>query len=276
MSISSELIANYSTFCYYINPEENQWDKTIHAHTTEEILLLAEEGTCSVFCNGTTHEIKTPAFIWTRAGSYHKISDATVKQWDSYFISFTPKILDDIPPKQQYYNFIEDHMMFALPLTAAQLDRLGKLFSALVGSPIPQRAPLLSCIFHQISLYLRTGAETICASSSYNYIFKVLSVLEKIENTGLTTEILAKQFHVSRAKLAKDFKKCTGHTIHAFQLRVRLQAARLQLVTTKKPLMQIASDCGFTNRSHLIRCFRTEYGVTPGLCRKNSKINKTS
>lgn len=235
----------------------------------EEILLLTEKGSCTVTCNGNTYQIPTPAFIWTRPGSYHMVSGYEAKEKRSYMISFTPKLLKDIPPVQRYYDFIRDHAMFALPLNEKRLFRPERLFTTLLESPMPQRAPLLACIFHQISLYLKAGAETICCPGSYSYIFKVIAMLEQLDNKGLTTALLAEQFHVSKAKLEKDFKKCTGHTLHAFRLRVQLQAARLQLITTDSSLAQIADACGFTDRSHLIRCFRAEYGVTPGQCRKN-------
>ena len=199
------------------------------------------------------------------------VSGFMAREKRSYMISFTPKLLEDIPPVQRYYNFIGDYAMFAMPINSKRLFRLEKLFATLIESPMPQRAPLMACIFNQISLYLESCAETMCCLGNYNYIFKVIDQLKQLSDKNTTTALLAKQFHVSKNKLEKDFKNCTGHTVHAFRLRVQLQAARLQLVTTEKSLAQIASDCDFTDRSHLIRCFRKEYGITPGQCRKNYK-----
>ena len=202
------------------------------------------------------------------------VTDATIDKVWSYAISFTPKLLNEVQPSQQYYDFAKGHAMFALPLNADQSLRLEKLFNAMMGSPIPQRSLLLACVFHQISQYLRKGAAPICSTGGYSYVFKVIAELEQLKNADLTTAVLAEQFHVSKTKLEEDFKRCTGFTIHAFRLRVQLQAARLQMITTKKSLAQIADDCGFTDHSHLIRCFRAEYGITPGRYRKDIK-NRT-
>lgn len=269
MSFAGKRYSNYSAFVTHISPGEDYWDRNIHAHTTEELLLLTEEGICTVTCNGNTYQVPTPAFIWTRPGAYHLVSGFSAKTKRSFMISFIPRLLEDIPPAWRYYDFIQDCAMFAMSLSNARLFRLERLFTALLESPMPQRAPLLTCIFHQASLYLKAGMETVCAPNSFSYIFKVIAILEKQNNKDLTTALLAEQFHVSKSKLERDFKNCTGHTIHAFRLQVQLQAARLQLTTTDKSLTQIATDCGFTDRSHLIRCFRTEYGMTPGQCRKN-------
>lgn len=271
MSFAGKRYSENATFFTPIIPGEDYWDRKIHAHTTEEILLLTEKGTCTVICNGETRQIPTPAVIWNRVGSYHMVSGATNEEKRSYAISFTPKLLNEVQPSQRYYDFAQGHAMFALPLREDRLERLERLFKTMMGSPIPQRSLLLACVFHQISLYLRKGAEPICSSGGYSYIFKVISELEQLKNTDLTTVVLAEKFHVSKTKLEEDFKRCTGHTIHAFRLRVQLQAARLQLITTQKTLAQIADDCCFTDHSHLIRCFRAEYGMTPGQYRKHIK-----
>ena len=271
MSFATERYSENATFFTPIIPGEDFWDRTIHAHTTEEILLLTEKGSCTVVCNGDSRQIPTPAFIWNRVGSYHMVSGATNEEIRSFAISFTPKLLNEVQPSQRYYDFVKGHAMFALSLTEDQLLRMQTLFETMMGSPIPQRSLLLACVFHQIGLYLRKGAEPVCSSGSYSYIFKVIVELEQLKNINLTTAALARQFHVSKTKLEEDFKRCTGYTIHAFRLRVQLQAARLQLLTTQKSLAQIADDCGFTDHSHLIRCFRAEYGLTPGQYRKNLK-----
>lgn len=274
MSYAGKRYADYASFIspiFPVTPGHNYWDKTPKAHTVEEIILFSEQGTCSVFCNGITYQIPTPAFIWNKAGSYHMISDFTVTQETSYLATFTQKFLEDVPSKLRCYDFMQDRAMFAMPLDAQRLLRLETLFASLIDSPMEQRSALLGCVFHQISLYLKSGVNTICSSNSYSYISKVIAVLEQLENTKLTTAALAGDFHVGKTKLETDFKKCTGYTIHAFRQRVQLQAARHRLITTEKTLSQIANECGFTDRAHLIRCFRAEYGITPGEHRKNYK-----
>ena len=83
-----------------------------------------------------------------------------------------------------------------------------------------------------------------------------------------TLDVLAERFHVGKTKLKADFKKITDMPIHTFRLRQQLHAARSQMARTDASLAQVASDCGFTDESHLIRAFRAEYGITPGAFRK--------
>ena len=271
MSYAGIRYSHYSTFFSPIFPHEDYWDHQLHSHTTEELLLLVSEGSCIVDSNGNSYQIPTPAFIWNRAGSYHLVSNAVKGTRPSYVASFLPSILTDVPEKLRYDAFMQRYAMFALPLKEDQLYRLEALFQILVESPLPQRQLLLPCIFHQVTQYLNNGATPICCSSHYNYVFQVLSLLERSGCEKTTSRDLAKRFHVSKNKLEADFKKATGYTIHAFRMRIQLQTARVMLASTSQSLVQVATACGFTDESHLIRSFRKEYGMTPGAFRKTHK-----
>ena len=268
MSYAGRRYAEHSTFFTPIFPYEDYWDQQIHSHTTEELLLIVTEGICTVDSNGHSYQIPTPAFIWNRAGSYHLVSNVNKGDRPSSAASFLPSILADIPAKLRFADFMQGYGLFAMPLNPERLFRLEALFMVLVESPLPQRQLLLPCIFHQVSQYLKNGAETICSASRYSYIFQVLSLLESAGNEKLTIKELAERFHVSRNKLESDFKQATGQTIHAFRMRIHMQSAQFMLINTKQSLVQIAVACGFTDESHLIRAFRKEHGITPGMFRK--------
>ena len=271
MSYAGARYSQYSTFFSPLFPYEDYWDQQIHSHTTEEMLLIVSEGTCTIDSNGNTYQIPTPAFIWNRAGSYHLISNVKKGDRPSYVASFLPSILADIPPKLLFTDFMKGHGMFALSLNPEQLHRLEDFFKVMQPSSLPQRQLLLPCIFRQITQYLKAGAEPICSSSRYGYIFQVLSILEHLDSEKVTSKDLAERFHVSKNKLEADFKRATGQTVHSFRMQIQLQSARMMLASTKKSQAEIAIACGFTDESHLIRSFRDNYNITPGTFRKQYK-----
>jgi len=59
------------------------------------------------------------------------------------------------------------------------------------------------------------------------------------------------------------FKKSTGTSPHQFILRARVQRAVDLIVGSTSPLSDIALRCGFANQSHMSRCVRRFYGMTP-------------
>jgi AraC family transcriptional regulator len=67
----------------------------------------------------------------------------------------------------------------------------------------------------------------------------------------------------SRAHFARAFRNVTGVSAHAFVLQRRLAEA-LRLVRQRRmPVKEIAAQCGFADRTHLSRAFKTYFGASP-------------
>lgn len=65
------------------------------------------------------------------------------------------------------------------------------------------------------------------------------------------------EFHFHRM-----FSKTCGITPHNWVMQCRIMRAKQLL--TQEPMTQVASACGFSSQSHLIRKFKEQVGVTPG------------
>lgn len=270
MSCNSEEYVRYSTFCMRVNPKKDPWEAEVRVHTIEEMILVCTEGTCTVISNGHSQQIPTPAFIWNRLGSFHAMSQID-EEAEAYLACFHPQIFAEMPKRLIPNDFVSDSSLFALPLSAAQAERIKQLYLVLFNSPHFQRQLLFPCIFHQISQYLKNGSEPITLTNPCDYIVDVVDFLQHHWSEKLTIPELAEKFHVGTTKLKKDFKHITTETIHGYQLRMQLHAARRLLNSTELPLVQIASECGFTDESHLIRSFRKDLGITPGASRLRHK-----
>ncbi len=79
----------------------------------------------------------------------------------------------------------------------------------------------------------------------------------------LTVGELAGAAAMSPSAFSRAFRSAMGETPWAFVRRRRLERAGEQMTRTDDTLMQIAADCGFTDASHLARCWKRAYGITP-------------
>ncbi len=79
----------------------------------------------------------------------------------------------------------------------------------------------------------------------------------------LTTLDLAAAGRVSRFSLCRAFRSRYGVGPHAWLVGVRLRHARMLLIAGLA-VADVAAACGFCDQSHLTRCFKRHFGVTPG------------
>jgi transcriptional regulator GlxA family with amidase domain len=78
-----------------------------------------------------------------------------------------------------------------------------------------------------------------------------------------TLESLATVAGMSPRNLARHFGQVTGTTPHEFIERARVDAARMMLEASDRPLKAIAFDCGFGSADRMRIVFSTRLGVTP-------------
>ena len=79
----------------------------------------------------------------------------------------------------------------------------------------------------------------------------------------LAREADMSEFHFSRA-----FKKTTGLTPSQYFIYLRMEKARRLLRETKRSVIEIGLDIGYTSPSHFAQIFRREIGVSPSEYRR--------
>jgi len=78
-----------------------------------------------------------------------------------------------------------------------------------------------------------------------------------------TLESLAAVVGMSPRNLARHFVQATGITPHEFIERARVDAARMMLEGSDRPLKAVAFDCGFGSADRMRIVFSTRLDVTP-------------
>jgi transcriptional regulator GlxA family with amidase domain len=76
-------------------------------------------------------------------------------------------------------------------------------------------------------------------------------------------ESLAAVVGMSPQNLIRHFVQATGITPHEFIERARVDAARMMLEGSDRPLKAVAFDCGFGSADRMRIVFSTRLGVTP-------------
>lgn len=82
---------------------------------------------------------------------------------------------------------------------------------------------------------------------------------------------IARICRMSRGYFISAFCASTGLTPHRWLICFRIRLAQELLLTTDRPLVEIAVDCGFYDQSHFTSTFARWTGESPGRWRRNAR-----
>ncbi len=95
---------------------------------------------------------------------------------------------------------------------------------------------------------------------------KIIQAQEYIENhfhKDFTVDDLANQLAMSRRTLERRFKKATSNTIIEYVQRVKVEAAKKDLETSRKNVTEVMYDVGYSDTKSFRNLFRRITGLTP-------------
>ena len=83
-------------------------------------------------------------------------------------------------------------------------------------------------------------------------------VIEEFNLDRLAAQARLSKFHFNRL-----FKSATGVSPSQYHINLRIDAARRLLRETKKSVLDVALEIGYSNPSHFAQLFRRETGLSP-------------
>ena len=131
-------------------------------------------------------------------------------------------------------------------------------------------ASLANFSLASISSEFDEGQRSVCAvhSGASNRIWPAVEKIESDLSVNHDLQILSESCHLSQAQFIRVFTAAMGMTPTKYKINRRLQVACQMLAKSESSIEKIASDLGFTDRSHFVRSFETQYTMSPTTYRK--------
>ena len=109
-------------------------------------------------------------------------------------------------------------------------------------------------------------------STNIEIISNLIDYIDDNLYEDLSLDKIAEKSGYSKFHLHRMFSFVVGFPIHAYVKRRQLTEAARQLVKTKKPIIDIAIDCGYTSQQAFTSSFKTLYKKSPDKYRKKNKF----
>ncbi len=125
-----------------------------------------------------------------------------------------------------------------------------------------------------VNLDLYAMLTTLCKEMRDEHMPTDAQGILKYVNAHYTQELplreLAHRFGYNAAYFSRKFRQISGLPLSQYVMGRRISQACYLLITTAKPLEEIAEELGFYDLSHMIARFRQIEGVTPAQYRKQN------
>ena len=98
-----------------------------------------------------------------------------------------------------------------------------------------------------------------------NFVERLRGIIQQhLADADFSVERIGEEIGMSRVQLYRKTKALTGLSPVELLRKSRVEKARRLLETTDKSISEIAYDTGFSAPSYFAKCFKDEYGKSPG------------
>ncbi len=254
-----------------------------HSHSLCEIMYV-NEGTMSIETESNGYnQVSCGQFIWIDAG---------IRHWDLRFNKGLCSMMNIEFQYEEGANLAPDlaslldadgklrEMFEQRPRVLTLSDRNGVVYQ-LMKSIVPladstneQSRHLCSLLCTQTVLEIARlqGLNQSRESVGNHYISEALEILNNSYSEPLTASAVAEQLHIHPSYLHRLFREYTSRTMKEHLQRIRIQHAQELLLKTRKSVLEIACEVGFSNTQQFQQLFRRLIGMRPLEYRK---LNQT-
>ena len=107
--------------------------------------------------------------------------------------------------------------------------------------------------------------EEMLGTQDQTFVIRLRGIIQKnLGDSDFSVERLGEEIGLSRVQLYRKVKAMTGQTPVELLRKARLVKARTLVEKTERSVAEIAYEVGFTSPSYFNKCFKDEFGVSPG------------
>lgn len=114
--------------------------------------------------------------------------------------------------------------------------------------------------------------EEMLGAQDQTFVTRLREVIrDNMGDSDFSVERIGEEIGLSRVQLYRKVKALTGQTPVELLRKARLERGRRLIEKTEKSVSEIAYEVGFTSPSYFNKCFKDEFGISPGAMREKAQ-----
>ena len=135
---------------------------------------------------------------------------------------------------------------------------------------------IFTIIFRKFPYHVIDDKALKFGNENLNRISTVFQYIDKNYMYDISYRDAASLLHINEYYFSHLFKKYVGMSFGKYLTKIRVEKAKNLLMSSEKPITEIASECGFANVKMLSRAFRSIEGCSPSQYRYSNIRNNTA
>lgn len=242
-----------------------------HTHPQYEIYFCADNVEQKSVINGVEYRYKYPCVIISSPYTIHSMSciDKNADRYERFVIYFDDNVISPFKNSFIPEGLLERNSGFMFKLSEDNAEYL-KQFIINFNPQDKNEMMLLLVAFLKKLISLSPIEDAVCIGKSSFYIQDILQYISEHFAEDISADTLSYKFLISRSKLDRDFKKCTGITVHAFIDMCKINQAKMLLkLFPEMSVADVSCACGFSSETYFFPFFKKNVGITPIEFRKS-------
>lgn len=247
-------------------------------HPHYEIYFYNKFDPQETIINGQEIKVNTPNVIISAPFSIHSMSleNASDNRFERNCIFFSDAVFKHFDESILSPVFFKRFSNCMFPLDEKQSSILTGIFNNMLDVTLSSaELEAYFAIFVKTLERFVTPDRRLKYGSSNYYCLNVLKYIYEHATEDVAVETISNNFHISRAKLDRDFRRFVGQSVHQAIMDCRLQAANSLLADTELTIKEVAEGCGFESEYYFYSFYKRNTGITPTEARKKFQEKKS-
>ena len=236
-----------------------------HTHDAYAI-AVTERGVQTFTCRGAARLAPPGSFSLINPGEPHDGRSATGRGYNYRMMYIEPaalaRLLDHESGLRSTHFPLFRSPIVEDPSLAAEYLRLHRALETDSLGALEMESRMLAFLTTLVGRYA-DGRTNVPDNRHTPLVRSIRQYLEAHFDKDPSLSDLSELTGVGRFALLRQFRREIGLPPHGYLTQVRLREARRQLLAGKSPAL-VAAEVGFVDQSHLIKRFRSAFGITPG------------